>query len=175
MYQDPSIGKIKVYYVVKKIFHITSTKTVVRTIERLSNNGGRRLRKRHLKVNSRCFKLYPAYSNSSIHKMLVNFSGVEFLKTVSKFRKRSRRLVFTSSTKREIRHFHVAVVQQRQRNVQNSVIHVQTCFANQSKPFASLPFSLPSPSSLLKLPNNRKIKIHVYAKRQTLIFTTWPS
>ena len=104
--------------------------------------------------------------------MLVNFSGVEFLKTVSKFRKRSRRLVFTSSTKREIRHFHVVVVQQRQRNVQKSMIHVQSGFANQSKPIASLPFSLPSPSSLLKLPNNRKIKIHIYAKRQTLIFTT---
>ena len=57
-------------------------------------------------------------------------------------------LLFPSSTKREIRHFHVVVVQRRQRNVQKSVLHVQSfCFA-------FLPFSLPSPSSLRKLPNN---------------------
>ena len=39
--------------------------------------------------------------------------------------------VFPSSTKREIRHFHVVVVQRRLRNVQKSVMHVQSCcFAN---------------------------------------------
>ena len=39
--------------------------------------------------------------------------------------------VFPSSTKREIRHFHVVVVQRRQRNVQKKVMHVQSCcFAN---------------------------------------------
>ena len=36
-------------------------------------------------------------------------------------------LVFPSSTKREITHFHVLVVQRRQRNVQKSVMHVQSC------------------------------------------------
>ena len=35
--------------------------------------------------------------------------------------------VFPSSTKREIRHFHVVVVQRRLRNVQKSVMHVQSC------------------------------------------------
>ena len=35
--------------------------------------------------------------------------------------------MFTSSTKREIRHFYVAVVQWRRRNVQKSVMHVQSC------------------------------------------------
>ena len=35
--------------------------------------------------------------------------------------------MFTSSTKREIRHFHVVVVQRRQRNVQKSMMHVQSC------------------------------------------------
>ena len=40
-------------------------------------------------------------------------------------------LLFPSLTKREIRHFHVVVVQRRQRNVQKSVMHVQSCcFAN---------------------------------------------
>ena len=39
--------------------------------------------------------------------------------------------VFPSSTKREFRHFHVVVGQRRQRNVQKSVMHVQSCcFAN---------------------------------------------
>ena len=46
-------------------------------------------------------------------------------------KKESHCLVFTSSTIREIRHFHVVVVQRRQRNVQKSVMHVQSCyFAN---------------------------------------------
>ena len=46
--------------------------------------------------------------------------------------KESCDLVFTSSKKREIiLHFHVVVVQQRLRNVQKSVIHVQgCCFTN---------------------------------------------
>ena len=40
-------------------------------------------------------------------------------------------LVFPSSTRREIGHFHVVVVQPRQRNVQKSVMHVRSCcFAN---------------------------------------------
>ena len=40
-------------------------------------------------------------------------------------------LVFTCSIKREIRKVHVVVVQRPQRNVQKSVMHVQSCcFAN---------------------------------------------
>ena len=35
--------------------------------------------------------------------------------------------MFPSSTKREFRHFHVVVVQRRQRNVSKSVLHVQSC------------------------------------------------
>ena len=63
--------------------------------------------------------------------------------------KGSRCLVFTSSTKREIRHFHVVVVQWRQRNVQKSVMHVQSCCLANLNPLFFLPFSLTSPSSLL--------------------------
>ena len=47
--------------------------------------------------------------------------------------KKNWRVVVTYSIKRasEIRKFHVAVVQQRLRNVQKSVMHVQSCsFAN---------------------------------------------
>ena len=58
--------------------------------------------------------------------------------------------MFPFATKREIRHFHVAVVQRRLRNVQKSV---KLLFC-QSKPIGFFfSFSLPSPSSLLKLPN----------------------
>ena len=40
-------------------------------------------------------------------------------------------LVFPTLTKREIKHFHAVVVQRRQRNEQESVMHVQRCcFAN---------------------------------------------
>ena len=39
--------------------------------------------------------------------------------------------MFPSSTKREIRHFHVVLVQRRQRNLQKSVMHLQSFyFAN---------------------------------------------
>ena len=37
------------------------------------------------------------------------------------------RLLCTSSVKREIRHFHVEVVQRRQRHVQKSVMQAQSC------------------------------------------------
>ena len=46
-------------------------------------------------------------------------------------KEKESRLVFTSSIKRKIKHFHVVVVQSRQRNVQKSVMHVQSsCLAN---------------------------------------------
>ena len=53
---------------------------------------------------------------------------------------------------REIRKFHVIIVQRWLRNLQKSVMHVQSCFFAKVKPITFLPFSLPSPSSLLKLP-----------------------
>ena len=47
--------------------------------------------------------------------------------------KKIRRRLFTFSINRESRHFRVVVVQWRQRNVQKSVMHVQSCcFANQA-------------------------------------------
>ena len=41
--------------------------------------------------------------------------------------KRKIRNLFTSSIEREIRHFHVVVVQWRQRNVQKTMMDVQNC------------------------------------------------
>ena len=65
--------------------------------------------------------------------MLETFFGVDSkgLYQRSGKEKESCCLVFPSSTKREIWHFHVVLVQRRQRNVQKSVMHVQSCgFAN---------------------------------------------
>ena len=45
----------------------------------------------------------------------------------SRNEKESCCLVWPSSTKREIMQFHVVVVQRRLRNVQKSVMHVQSC------------------------------------------------
>ena len=61
--------------------------------------------------------------------MLEHFSGVNSkgLYLSSEWEKENCRLVYTSSIKRETRWFHVVVVQQRQRNVQKSVMHVQSC------------------------------------------------
>ena len=52
----------------------------------------------------------------------------------------------------EIRKFHVAVVQRWLRNVQKSVMHVQSCCFTNINLLPFLPFSLPSASLLPKLP-----------------------
>ena len=61
---------------------------------------------------------------SFICQMLVKFSGAESERSVSKFRKEKENFcfVFTLSIKgaREIRMFHVAIVQRRLRNVQKA-------------------------------------------------------
>ena len=66
-------------------------------------------------------------------------------------------VVFPSSTKRQIRHYHVVVVQRRLKNVQKSVMHVQSCCFTNLNLVLFFPFSLPSPSSLLKHPNTNSI------------------
>ena len=66
-------------------------------------------------------------------------------------KKESRCLVFTFSTKREIRHFHVVVVKGRQRNVPRKRDALAKLLFGQFKPIAFLPFALTSPSSLLPI------------------------
>ena len=93
----------------------------------------RRLRKRHLKSEFALprNRLYRAHS-ISFHLSIV---GKFFLELNAKGLHESSRkekwesccLLFPSSTKREIRQFHVVVVQRRQRNVQKNVMHVQNC------------------------------------------------
>ena len=90
----------------------------------------RRLRKRHLKSEftlpqtlSRSFHLVQ-FVNSCQTFLELNPKG---LYQSSGKEKESSRRMFPSSTKREIRHFHVVAVQRRLRNVQKSVMHVQSC------------------------------------------------
>ena len=104
-------------------------------IRELQQQLRRRLRKRHLKSEfallqtlSRLFQLVQFVKCRLIFLELnckrLQSSGKE---------EESRCLVSTSSSKREIRHFHVVVVQRRQRNVQKSVMHVQSCcFTNRT-------------------------------------------
>ena len=83
-----------------------------------------------------------------MRQMLVILSEVESRRTVSKFTKRKGKpllYVFTSSVKREIKKF-------RQKDVQKNVTQVQSCCFVNLLYCLVLPFSLPSTSSLLKLP-----------------------
>ena len=61
--------------------------------------------------------------------------------------------MFLSSTKREIRHFHVVVVQEMAKKCTKEHDARAKLLFCQSKPIGFLAFLLPSPSSLLKLPN----------------------
>ena len=81
--------------------------------------------------------------------------------------------MFPSSTKREFRHFHVVVVQRWQRNVQKRVMHVQSCCFAKYKPIAFLPFSLPSPSSWLKLPSVRNRTAGRKGRQNACVWQTW--
>ena len=84
--------------------------------------------------------------------MLAKFSGLNPKGPYASLEKEKQNFcaVLTYSIKRpgEIRKFHVAVVQQRLRNVQKNVIHVEICF------FANLNllFFCCLPSPLHKLP-----------------------
>ena len=55
----------------------------------------------------------------------LNFKG---LYQISRKEKENCCFVFPSSTKREIRYFHVVVEQRGQRNIQKNVMHVQSCY-----------------------------------------------
>ena len=88
------------------------------------------------KVNSRLFNLHRDSSSS----ITLSSVGELFWSWIpekpypsSEWERKFQSSLFTSSIKREIRHFLVVVLQWRQRNVQKSVMHVQSCcFANPS-------------------------------------------
>ena len=67
---------------------------------------------------SAALKLIALTTYCSIHKMLASFSEVEFKDCIEIKEKKGCCLMFFSSTKLEMRHFHILVVQLQQRNVQ---------------------------------------------------------
>ena len=72
--------------------------------------------------------------------------------------------VLPSSTKREIRRFHIVVVQRRQTekyHAKKRDARAKLLFC-EPKPIGLLPFSLPSPSSLLSLLYPRDLREPVY-------------
>ena len=75
--------------------------------------------------------------------MWANFIAVEFSRTVSKFKKKKKEscyLVFSTSTRRKIRHFHVVAMQRSARKC-TKVHDVRAKVLNcQAKPIAFLPF-----------------------------------
>ena len=85
-----------------------------------------------------------------------------------------RRHLLTFSINREIRHFHVVVVQWRQRNVQKSVMHVQSCcFAHQTYRVFSLTWS-----ASMQIYWNKRKRLHkkrVQLPQDWFGTPTWPS
>ena len=84
--------------------------SIPRFIREFNQRRRQRQRKRHPKANSRCFKVHHSYCNS--FNILI-------------FWKENLCHVFPSSIKRK---FPAVVVQWRQRNVQKSLMHVQSCW-----------------------------------------------
>ena len=131
LYHSSLIGiKIGLYFT-RRNGPILGLKGIFRELEQQIRG---RLRKHHLKTE---FPLLQTLSrlvpSRSVRQMLANYLGVQWILrdcTVQEGRrkdKETRYLVSKSSTKREIKNFHVAVVQRRQRNVQKSVMRVQSC------------------------------------------------
>ena len=86
-----------------------------------------------------------------------------------------RRCLFTSPLKREIRHFHVEVVQKQERNVQKNVMHVQSCCLLMKPVLFFFTFSLPSASLDLKVPDiihhqrHHHYEYHLYHYHSSLL------
>ena len=97
----------------------------------LCNNNSSHHKNVTSKVNLLCFKLDLTYSISFNSANNGPFLWSWILKDCSVEEKGNCHLVFPSSIKHEIRHFHVVFMQGQQRNVQESLMHMQSCcFAN---------------------------------------------
>ena len=113
--------------------------------QQFGNNGGNGSENVTQKVNLSCFKLFCSYSISfNLSNVVDFFSRVEFWRTVSKF------------TKRKGKSLSCNYVLNKTWNEMYGTKAWCTCKLVfwQSKPIVFLPFSLSSPSTLLKLSNN---------------------
>ena len=123
-------------------------------LRELKQQGRRRPRKRHWKskvaVLQTVSRLVHLVQFLKCWQLFLELNSTRLYQSSGK-EKETRCLVFPSSTKREMRHFQVVVVQRRLRNVQKSMMHVQSCYFVNLNPLLFLPFSLPSLSSLPKL------------------------
>ena len=114
----------------------------------------RRLQKRHLKSEFALPQAFPRLFHLGWFVKCWQLFWIWILKDFIKVEEKKNKVVvlcYRPQKKREIRHFHVVVVQRRLRNGQKSVMHVQSCcFANLNL-LLFLPFSSPLwSSSLLK-------------------------
>ena len=82
-------------------------------------------------MNSHFFSLYRDYSNSltrlNASALFLSWISINHIQVHKEKENFVTHCFFTSFTKRETRHFHVVVLQWRQRNVQQNVMHVQNC------------------------------------------------
>ena len=125
-------------------------------IRELKQQRRRRLRKRQLKsevaLPQTFSRLFHQVSFVKCWQMFLDLNSERLYQSSGK--EKESRLVFTSSTKREIGHFHVVVVQRRATKcTKRRDARAKFGLLCQSKPIAFLPFSFTSPSSLLKLRN----------------------
>ena len=128
-------------------------------------------------MNSCCLTLYRAYSIlfnlSNVKQSSLELNSKGLYQSSGK-EKENCYFVFPSPAKWKNRHFHVVVVQRRQRNAHKKRDARAKVLFSQSKPIAFLPSSLTSPSSLLKLPIERKKNsIHIELKLEELFGATF--
>ena len=104
-------------------------------------------------MNSPFFNLHRDFSNW-LCQINANSPGVEFLRALSKFRKRKKIhcCLVTSSIKREIRHFHIVVVHKKSKEMYEKVWCKCKVVVLLIKPIDFLTFWFPSSSSDLKVP-----------------------
>ena len=112
----------------------------------MQNRVGLKCTEQWIRATSNFIALIPTRSTRQILALFWNLSSKRLYQTSGKD-KESRWLVFTSWKKREIRHFHVVVVQRRQANKRAAWSTCKVVVFPIWKPIVFLPFSLPSPSS----------------------------
>ena len=111
-----------------------------------------------LSNNSHCLKIYRVNSISFNSTNVDEFHWSWILKDCIEVREKKKKmfagLVFTFSSKREIRHSHVVVVQRRARKCTKKCDARAKLLFSLSNLFLFLPCSLPSPSSLRSFSND---------------------